>query len=91
MTVTVGIRELRENLRSFLDRVKSGEEVVITERGKAVARVVPAGSQATFDRLVREGRIRPALRPKTPAADPRTLPKVRGGTVADLVIEQRGG
>jgi len=40
----VGVRELRENLRSWLDRVKSGDELVVTERGKAVAQLVPLDS-----------------------------------------------
>lgn len=91
VTVTVGVREFRENLRSFLDRVKAGEEVVITERGKPVARLLATGSQTTFERLVAEGRIRPALRPKSPPAEISTRPRVRGGTVADIVIKQRGG
>ena len=37
--VTVGVREFRENLRAYLDRVKAGDVVVVTERGKPVARV----------------------------------------------------
>jgi len=89
--VTVGLRELRENLRAFVDLAKAGEEVVITDRGKPVARILATGAQTTFERLVAEGRIRPALRPKTPAEDLQTLPRVRGGTVADILIEQRGG
>jgi prevent-host-death family protein len=39
MVVRVGVRELRENLRTWLDRVKDGDEVVVTERGKPVARI----------------------------------------------------
>jgi len=41
MVVRIGVRELRENLRSWLDRVKAGDELVITERGKAVAQLTP--------------------------------------------------
>jgi prevent-host-death family protein len=40
MSVTVGVRELRENLKDYLERAKTGEEVVITERGKPVARLI---------------------------------------------------
>ena len=39
MPVTVGVREFRENLRAYLDRVKAGEEVVVTERGRPIARL----------------------------------------------------
>ena len=37
----VGAREARSRLGQLLDRVEAGEEVVITRRGKAVARLVP--------------------------------------------------
>jgi prevent-host-death family protein len=39
VVVTVGVREFRENLRAYLERVKAGEVVVVTERGTPVARV----------------------------------------------------
>jgi prevent-host-death family protein len=76
--VTVGLRELRENLKTFIDRAKAGEEVVITDRGRPVARIIGAEAQTTFERLVAEGRIRPALGPKTPLRDPAELPRARG-------------
>lgn len=37
-----GIREARQNLSVLLDEVKKGRQVVITDRGKPVARLVPA-------------------------------------------------
>ncbi len=39
---TAGIREARQNLSALLDEVKKGREVVITERGRPVAKLVPA-------------------------------------------------
>lgn len=41
-----GLREARHHLASLIDDVKKGREVVITERGRAVARLVPAGPPA---------------------------------------------
>ena len=38
---TAGVREARQNLSVLLDEVKKGREVVITERGRPVARLVP--------------------------------------------------
>jgi len=38
---TAGVREARQNLSALLDEVKKGREVVITERGRPVARLVP--------------------------------------------------
>jgi prevent-host-death family protein len=37
----IGAFEAKNTLRSLLDRVQSGEEIVITRHGKPVARVVP--------------------------------------------------
>jgi prevent-host-death family protein len=46
MSEAVGVRELRQNLSKYLDRVKAGEDLVVTERGEVVARLVPAGASA---------------------------------------------
>lgn len=46
MPETVGVRELRQNLSKYLDRVRAGEDLVVTERGRVVARLVPAGAAA---------------------------------------------
>jgi prevent-host-death family protein len=40
---TVGVRELRQNLSRYLERVKDGETLTVTERGQEVARLVPSG------------------------------------------------
>jgi prevent-host-death family protein len=39
---TAGVREARQYLSALLDEVKKGREVVITERGRPVAKLVPA-------------------------------------------------
>jgi prevent-host-death family protein len=36
----VGIRDLRDHLSAYLDRVKAGESLTITEHGKPIARIV---------------------------------------------------
>jgi prevent-host-death family protein len=46
MSETVGVRELRQNLSKYLERVKAGEALVVTERGRHVARLIPAGPGA---------------------------------------------
>jgi prevent-host-death family protein len=43
MGSTVGVRELRQNLSKYLERVKEGETLTVTERGKEVARLVKSG------------------------------------------------
>ena len=37
----VNVKDARSKLSSLLDRVEKGEEVIITRRGKKVARLVP--------------------------------------------------
>ena len=38
---TAGVRAARQNLSALLDEVKQGREVVITEHGRPVAKLVP--------------------------------------------------
>jgi prevent-host-death family protein len=53
----VGVRELRQNLSIYLDRVKKGEALTVTEHGEAVAILRPLPSQSdVLGRLVAEGR-----------------------------------
>ena len=40
--IEVGTFEAKTHLSSLLDKVSHGEEVLITKRGKAIARLVPA-------------------------------------------------
>lgn len=56
-SATVGVRELRQNLSVYLDRVKKGEALTVTEHGAPVAilRPLPKASNV-LDRLVAEGR-----------------------------------
>jgi prevent-host-death family protein len=54
----VGVRELRQNLSRYLERIKRGERLEVTERGRPVAVLAPlppaAGAMA---RLVAAGRL----------------------------------
>ena len=58
----VGVRELRQNLSVYLDRVKAGETLEVTEHGRPVARLTPnpPERQSVYERLVAEGVITPA-------------------------------
>ncbi len=91
MVVRVGVRDLRENLRSWLDRVKAGEEVVVTERGKAIAQLTPLGpSRRKLEELIELGIVRPPRRAKRHRIDLSSLPELGPGpTLSDIVIAQR--
>lgn len=81
----VGIRELRDHLSRYLDRVQEGEEVVVTDRGRAIARVLPMNGERTIDRLIAQGLVTPAAQGKRG----RPRPLKTAGPVSDLVAEQR--
>ncbi len=54
----VGIRELKNSLSHYIDRVRKGETIVITDRGRPVARIHPIASSAippALQRLVDAG------------------------------------
>jgi prevent-host-death family protein len=87
VSVEVGIRELRENMRTFLGRVKAGEDVVVTERGKPVARITQPEGLSRLDELIRQGLVIPPSRPRTPIRT-EELPEI-DGSLSDTVVEQR--
>ena len=41
MWAKVGIREAKANLSKYIKMVKNGNEVILTERGKPVGKIVP--------------------------------------------------
>jgi prevent-host-death family protein len=56
----VGVRELRQNLSVYLRRVKRGERLEVTERGRAVAVLAPLSAASTpLEQLVNSGRASP--------------------------------
>lgn len=53
----VGVRELRQNLSKYLERVRAGEAFEVTERNRPVAVLAPlAGETTATGRLVAAGR-----------------------------------
>ncbi len=40
---SVGLRELKNNLSEYVREVRSGESVLVTDRGEVVAELLPAG------------------------------------------------
>lgn len=45
MLSSVGVRELRQNLSRYLAQVKDGASLEVTEHGRVVARLSPAGER----------------------------------------------
>lgn len=79
----VGIRELRQNLSVYVERVKAGETLEVTERGRPVAVLAPLPEPSTLERLRLEGRLRPAtgsladLPPPIKVDDPNISARIR--------------
>jgi prevent-host-death family protein len=82
----VGIRELKNHLSQYLAAVAGGDEVVVTDRGRAVARITAIEIERTIDRLIAQGVVTPARLPKRPAPTSRVRAKE---LVSPLVVEQR--
>lgn len=57
MTKSVGVHEAKTHLSRLLNRVSSGEEIVITRRGEDVARLVPEQGSTARRLGVDEGRF----------------------------------
>jgi len=73
----VSVTELRANLAAFLDRVKVGEEVTITDRGEPIARIVPAGWARHLKDLEDAGLVTLPTSQKQPMSGS-SLPRVLG-------------
>jgi len=58
--MNIGIRELKQNLSKYIDKVANGELVVVTDRGVAKAMIVPVPGGDQMAVGVEEGWITPA-------------------------------
>ena len=82
----VGIRELRDNLSRFIDEVRSGHELIVTERGRPVARIVRTSVDTRLEELVAAG----VVTPPQIAMDPSSFGRIRTkGDIMEFVFEQR--
>ncbi|HEY9392245.1 MAG TPA: prevent-host-death protein [Mycobacteriales bacterium] len=81
----VGVRALRDGLSRHLAEVRRGRTVTVTDHGKVIARIVPAGTPTRLEQLIAEGVVQRAKHRKRPAPTPVSA----AGTVSDLVAEQR--
>lgn len=90
---TVGVRELKNRLTRYLLRTKHGEEIVVTERGKPIALLMPikavprtSSLDARLARLAAQGRL--SLPTRKPLRRFRPV-KVGGRPLSRVVIEDR--
>jgi prevent-host-death family protein len=87
MMYTVGLKILKNKLSEYVRLAADGETVVITDRGRAVAEIVPHRRQQNesfVERGVREGWLTPAKRPFQPLPPRKPIP---GLTLEQLLAD----
>jgi prevent-host-death family protein len=81
----VGVRELHDRLSAYLEMVEKGDEVIVTRRGRRIARLNALEDERPLEELARRGLIRMPQRGRS-----RRRARVKGsGSVSELVSEQR--
>ncbi len=93
------IAELKNNLSRYLDHVKAGGSVVVFDRDRPVAQIVPlsragggaGGADARLDRLDRQGLIRRGTGGLPSWFGRRRPPRLRGSVLRDLLTERETG
>ena len=79
----IGIRELRQHASVYVDLAEKGQTVDITNRGRLVARLVPAEeAESPLERLIAAGVLQPAEDPGN-LLDIEPGPPVLGGSAVD--------
>ena len=86
---TVGTRELKNRLSEYLRRVKAGETIIITERGKPVGQIMPIQVDLTsrLKKLVEAGVVEWNGEP-VPPYQPNVVNR-SNQLLSDLVAEER--
>lgn len=84
----VAVTDLRANLAQWIDSARDGNDVVITDRGTPVARLVALDSASVIDRLTAEGAISRPTRTTRPIAGGGRRPQPKR-PVSNIIGEQR--
>lgn len=83
----VGVTQLRQGLKEWLARVQAGDEVIITDHGKPVARLTRVDTPTALEQLVSQGHV---SQPNHPRPYARGVQRVAAtGEVSALVVEER--
>jgi prevent-host-death family protein len=85
---TIGLRELNQNPSKVVARVRAGESIIVTDRGRPVLRMVPESEHPdTLARLVSSGQVRPPTAPGMPEL----IAELADGpdSLSELMVEDR--
>ena len=84
--ISVGIRELKQRLSGYVNKVRHGEEIVVTDRGREIALVIPISTERrAIKHLVQSGRA------AWTGGKPEGLKKIKikGKPLSKTVLEDR--
>lgn len=84
--ITVGIKEIKAKLSSYIDKVSKGEHVAITEHGREVAVLIPISKERKLIRsLVESGKAHWS------GGKPQGLQgiKIKGKSLSETILEER--
>lgn len=91
MAILVGVRDLKNRLGRYLQSVRDGTRIIVTDRGQPVAELHAIGSPASklderIQRMALEGLVTLPTLEHLPSQAPRQIAQV---TLSDAVIEDR--
>ena len=90
---TVNIAELKSNLSAFLEQVRNGEELIVKDRNRPIARLMPLAAGEDLDAeeeiLVGAGLMRLPLEAKSDEFLNLPAPEVSLETIREMIRSER--
>jgi prevent-host-death family protein len=89
ISIQIGVRELKAHLGKWLQQVKAGQTIIITERGKPIGQIAPLPVSQTerMQAMVAPGLIG-QMGEKLPSAEP-TVVNRGPRPISDIISEER--
>jgi len=81
MTQTVTIREVNQHTSAVFARVSQGEALIVTKDGRPQAKITPYRGRDTFEQMVADGLIVPAV-----SSGAATIQPLQGGSEIDRIL-----
>ncbi len=89
MAGSVGIREAKINLSRLMKKVRQGKEVVITDRGKPVGKIIPIDKRLrSLSERVQDLEMRGLIEERKSRPQPLPPPIPVGGDIAQKYLQE---
>lgn len=86
----VGVRELRDQLGRYVQRAQGGAEVMVTMRGRRVAKLVPVDGTSAFADLRVRGLIREPAAPRGRRRATALIVSFDTSALVELIVDEPG-